>query len=90
MGVSHSRKSSRSGSDPVKDGIVASLSRPGGNITGVIVPTTVLDAKRLEILNQLVSPTVPVAVLVNPTSGMTEQQLNDVHAAARTMPRTDA
>ena len=75
------------GGDPVKEGIVASLNRPGGNITGVAVPTTVLDAKRLELLNQLVPSSVAIAVLVNPTTGGYETHVKDLHAAARTMGR---
>jgi putative tryptophan/tyrosine transport system substrate-binding protein len=76
-----------SGGDPVKDGLVASLSRPGGNITGVVIVTTALDAKRLELLNELVPPGRPIAVLVNSTSSETAAQLKDVQAAARTMGR---
>jgi len=75
------------GGDPVREGVVTSLNRPGGNITGVSVPTTALDAKRLELLNQLVPQSVGIAVLVNPTGAGYETQLKDLNAAARTMGR---
>jgi ABC-type uncharacterized transport system substrate-binding protein len=75
------------GSDPEKEGVVTSLSRPGGNITGVAIPTTALDAKRLELLNQLVPSSVVIAVLVNPTGAGYETQVRDLHAAARKMDR---
>jgi putative ABC transport system substrate-binding protein len=75
------------GGDPVKEGLVASLSRPGGNITGVTVPTNVLDVKRLELLNQVVPPAAAIAILVNPANGYIEAQLKDLRAAAGTMGR---
>ena len=75
------------GGDPVKEGLVASLSRPGGNITGVTVPTSILDVKRLELLNQAVPPGATIAILVNPANGYIEAQLKDLHAAAGTMGR---
>ncbi len=75
------------GGDPVKEGLVASLSRPGGNITGVTVPTNVLDVKRLELLNQAVPPAAAIAILVNPANGYIEAQLKDLRAAAGTMGR---
>ena len=75
------------GGDPVKEGLVASLSRPGGNITGVTVPTSILDVKRLELLNQAVPPAAAIAILVNPANGYIEAQLKDLHAAAGTMGR---
>jgi len=75
------------GGDPVKEGIVASLSRPGGNITGVTVPTTVLDTKRLELLNQLVPSSVVIVVLLNPTTAGYETHLKDMRAVARAMGR---
>ena len=73
------------GNDPVKLGLVASLSRPGGNLTGVYLLTTALVPKRLGLLREVV-PTAPfVALLVNPANPSTEAQLNDVQQAARSI-----
>jgi putative tryptophan/tyrosine transport system substrate-binding protein len=71
------------GGDPVKLGLVASLSRPGGNVTGVINISAELTTKRLEVLRELIPAVNRVACLVNPTSLMAQQQLDDVGAAAR-------
>jgi ABC-type uncharacterized transport system substrate-binding protein len=57
------------GSDPVEIGLVASLGRPGGNMTGVAVLTSELGAKQLELLNELVPTATVIALLVNPKSG---------------------
>src|SRR6516225_4726189 len=54
------------GSDPIRDGLVASLSRPGGNVTGVIFLAGILGTKRLELLRQVVPAATTIAVLVNP------------------------
>ncbi len=70
--------------DPVKLGLVASLARPGGNITGINSQSNELVAKRLGLLRQLVPGANRVAVLVNPASATdTETTLRDVEAAAR-------
>ena len=61
-----------SGSDPVRDGLVASLNRPGGNVTGLVYVASVLGAKRLELLRQLVPRATTIAVLVNPNTPLTE------------------
>jgi putative ABC transport system substrate-binding protein len=70
--------------DPVRLGLVASLARPGGNLTGINFFLGELTAKRLELLRELVPGAVRVAVLVNPTQpANTESTLKDVEAAAR-------
>jgi putative ABC transport system substrate-binding protein len=72
-----------SGSDPVRDGLVASLNRPGGNVTGLVYFAAVLGAKRLELLRQLVPGATTIAVLVNPNTPLTEAERKDVQAAAQ-------
>jgi putative tryptophan/tyrosine transport system substrate-binding protein len=72
------------GDDPVRLGLVASLARPGGNLTGINFFVSELAAKRLELLRQLVPTATRVAVLVNPTEAtLTESTLRDVEAVAR-------
>jgi len=74
------------GDDPVRLGLVASLARPGGNLTGINFFTNELAAKRLELLRQLVPAATRIAVLVDPTiAAATEPTLRDVEAAARAM-----
>jgi putative tryptophan/tyrosine transport system substrate-binding protein len=70
------------GDDPVKFGLVASLNRPGGNLTGVTFLSPALEAKRLELLRQLVPTATTIAVLVNPNSPGAEARLKDVREAA--------
>jgi ABC-type uncharacterized transport system substrate-binding protein len=74
------------GADPVGLGLVATLSRPGGNATGINFFTQEVVAKRVELLRQLVPATARLAVLVNPASVTnTEITLREVEAAARSM-----
>jgi putative ABC transport system substrate-binding protein len=74
------------GADPVSIGLVASLSRPGGNATGVINLNGELVAKRLEVLHELVPTATIIAALVNPTNPvLAEPETRDLQAAARTL-----
>ena len=74
------------GDDPVRLGLVASLARPGGNVTGISFLVTELSAKRLELLRELVPAVTRVAVLVNPAEATnTEAILKDVETAAHVM-----
>jgi putative tryptophan/tyrosine transport system substrate-binding protein len=74
------------GIDPVRLGLVASLARPGGNLTGINAFNTELAAKRLELLRELVPGAIRIAVLVDPTNVPgTDSTLRDVGAAARAM-----
>ena len=72
-------------SDPVAAGLVASLNRPGGNITGVTGLGMELGPKRLELLHELVPTVTILALLVNPTSPIAETLTKDLQAAARTL-----
>ena len=72
-----------SGSDPVRDGFVTSLNRPGGNVTGVTFLAGQLGAKRLELLRELVPKAKTIAMLANPNSPETVAERQDVQAAAR-------
>jgi ABC-type uncharacterized transport system substrate-binding protein len=71
------------GGEPVRTGLVASFNRPGGNATGVSVFTTVLEAKRIELLRELVPKAALIAVFLDPTFGGADIQLHEVEAAAR-------
>src|SRR5262245_51994539 len=70
------------GGDPVALGLVASLGRPGGNITGIYFFTQGLEAKRLGVLHEMVPKATTIAVLVNPNYSPAESQLRDVQEAA--------
>jgi putative tryptophan/tyrosine transport system substrate-binding protein len=70
------------GGDPVRDGLVASLNRPGANVTGVNFFTGEVGAKRLELLRQLVPKATTIAMLVEPNHPSTEAERRDVEAAA--------
>jgi putative ABC transport system substrate-binding protein len=71
------------GSDPVTRGLVASLNRPGGNVTGVVFFSGGLGAKRLQLLRQFVPKAETIGMLVNPGRPDTEGERRDVAAAAR-------
>ena len=71
------------GSDPVKDGLVASLNRPGGNVTGVSFVSGALATKRLEILRQLTPNAATIAMLVQLDFDESVLEQRDVQAAAR-------
>ncbi len=73
------------GFDPVKHGLVASLNRPGGNLTGVSNLNAELAPKRLELLRELVPTATIVAFLVNPANPNAETLSQDAQAAARTL-----
>jgi putative ABC transport system substrate-binding protein len=71
--------------DPVRLGLVASLSRPGGNVTGATQLNLEVAPKRLEILRELLPSAVDIAFLVNPTNPVVAENTRDLRAAARTL-----
>ena len=71
------------GDDPVKFGLVASLSRPGGTATGVAWLTSELFTKRLELVRELVPATALIGVLINPQSPEAPPQLKEIETAAK-------
>ncbi|TMJ81854.1 MAG: ABC transporter substrate-binding protein, partial [Alphaproteobacteria bacterium] len=71
-----------SGSDPVKLGLVASLNRPGGNLTGVTQFTAALEPKRFELLRETVPNATLIALLVNPDYPSSQTQVSEVQSAA--------
>jgi putative ABC transport system substrate-binding protein len=74
-----------SGFDPVKDGLVASLNRPGGNITGVSMLTVGLNAKRLQMLRELVPGANRVGFLINPGNGNAQGEIDEMRTAAASL-----
>jgi putative ABC transport system substrate-binding protein len=70
--------------DPVELGLVASLARPGGNLTGVSTMAPELISKRLELLSELVPQAGVIALLVNPNNSNTERIIGDMQEAAHT------
>ena len=76
-----------SGDDPVRTGLVASLNRPGANVTGVYIFADALEAKRLELLTEMVPHAALIAVLVNSASSRAANQIKDTQAAAATIGR---
>jgi putative tryptophan/tyrosine transport system substrate-binding protein len=70
------------GTDPVSLGLVASLNRPGGNVTGVTFLAQELTAKRLELLHEIVPAATSIGVLTNPSAPTTEAELREAEIAA--------
>jgi putative ABC transport system substrate-binding protein len=73
------------GADPIKFGFVASFNRPGGNVTGIWMVTTVLAQKRLQLIHELLPKAELIALLVNPTSPVAEPQIRDAQNAAQAL-----
>jgi putative ABC transport system substrate-binding protein len=73
------------GDDPVKIGLVTSLARPGGNLTGINFFSSELGAKRMALLHEMVPAAARVAVLGDPTFTLTESHVRDAETAARAM-----
>jgi ABC-type uncharacterized transport system substrate-binding protein len=71
--------------DPVEAGLVASLNRPGGNLTGMTTLSVEVGPKRLELLHELMPTATMIAALVNPTNSNAETQSRDLEATARTL-----
>src|SRR5262249_870981 len=74
-----------SGEDPVEFGLVASLNRPGGNVTGVTTFNAVVGSKRVELLHELVSSSAPMALLVNPNYPSAGTETREMEAAAHAL-----
>jgi putative ABC transport system substrate-binding protein len=73
------------GADPVRSGLVASVNRPGGNITGVSTLIFEIEPKRLGLTRELRPNATTIAVLVDPNSPNSEMQVNDIQAATRSV-----
>jgi putative tryptophan/tyrosine transport system substrate-binding protein len=71
------------GGDPVQEGLVDSLNRPGGNVTGVFILLNAMDGKRLGLLREMVPTATLIVVLVNPSNPSFASQLIDIEQAAR-------
>ena len=71
------------GADPVTTGLVTSLNRPGGNITGISLLSPVMATKQIDLLRELVPKADVMGILVNPTNPIHESQLRDLQAGAR-------
>src|SRR5207245_2499378 len=72
-----------SAGDPVASGLVASINRPGGNITGINFFTSELGAKRLEILREIVPKAKIIAILIDPSSSEADARLGEIETAIR-------
>jgi len=73
------------GADPIKFGFVASFNQPGGNLTGIWIVSTVLAAKRLQLIRELLPKAELIGLLVNPKSPVAEPQTRDAQAAAQAL-----
>ncbi|MFL5071543.1 MAG: ABC transporter substrate-binding protein [Xanthobacteraceae bacterium] len=73
------------GSDPVRDGLVTSLARPDGNVTGVVFIAGDLGSKRLELLRQFIPKVRTIAMLVHPNTAETETERKEIQVAAQKM-----
>ena len=73
------------GDDPLKNGLVTSLNRPGGNVTGVSFFANVLEAKRLGLLQEMVPGATRLAMLVNPAQPIATTQVTEVQEAAHAL-----
>ena len=79
-----------SGADPVKEGLVASLNRPGGNATGVNPLLPAMESKRLGLLREVAPNAALIGVLLNPATPFFDRQVNDVHWKPWRLPRGHA
>jgi putative ABC transport system substrate-binding protein len=75
----------QTGSDPIKDGLVASFNRPGGNVTGATRLTTALTQKRLGLISELLPKATTIGLLVNPNGPQTAGQTQEMEDAARAL-----
>jgi putative ABC transport system substrate-binding protein len=75
----------QTGGDPVEEGLVASMNRPGGNITGVSRMNVATDPKRLELLHDMVPNATVIACLLNPTSPRSGAQIRQIEDSARAL-----
>ncbi len=75
----------QTGSDPVRDGLVSSISRPTGNITGVTRLGTTVEPRRLELLHELVPSAPAISFLINPTNPAADHQQQEVQDAAKSL-----
>ncbi len=74
-----------SGSDPIKDSLVASLNRPGGNVTGITFLVNELGPKRLEVMHELIPQAATIGILVNPNSPAGQTEAKAVMVSAQTI-----
>jgi putative ABC transport system substrate-binding protein len=75
----------QTGGDPVDDGLVSSMNRPGGNVTGISRLSVALEPKRLELLHEVMPQGTVIACLINPTSPRAEVQIQQLQVSARSL-----